>query len=56
MNVKQKMLMINVHITIAQYESLKSLSLKTGIPLAHYIREGIDIVLDAANGTNKAKA
>jgi predicted DNA-binding protein len=38
-----------------QLERLKALSEKTGAPMTHYMREGIDLVLEKYSSSGKAK-
>ena len=42
----RKKISTTVYITPDQNQSLKVLNLKTKVPIAEYIREGIDLVLE----------
>jgi hypothetical protein len=45
-NVSRKKLSTTVYITPEQDAQLKALHAKTRVPVAEYIRQGIDLVLD----------
>lgn len=42
----RKKISTTIYITPEQNEALKQLSAKTKVPVAEYIRQGIDLVLD----------
>ena len=44
--MSRKKVSTTVYITAEQSEKLKQLNLKTKVPVAEYIREGIDLVLE----------
>lgn len=44
--MSRKKVSTTVYITAEQSEQLKQLNLKTKVPVAEYIREGIDLVLE----------
>jgi predicted DNA-binding protein len=44
--MSRKKLSTTVYITLEQNEKLKILNQKTKVPVAEYIREGIDLVLE----------
>jgi predicted DNA-binding protein len=44
--MSRKKISTTVYITEEQSEKLKQLNQKTKVPIAHYIREGIDLVLE----------
>jgi len=46
----RKKISTTVYITQDQIEQLKILNQKTKVPVAEYIREGIDLVLDKHRG------
>lgn len=46
-NVKQ----VSCYLTHAQHAALKKLSTKTGAPIQHYLRQGVDLVLKAHSKT-----
>jgi len=45
-NMERKKISTTVYITPEQNDLLKVLNQKTKVPIAEYIREGIDMVLD----------
>ena len=45
MEAMRKKISTTVYITLEQNENLKLLSRKTRVPVAEYIREGIDLLL-----------
>ena len=45
--VSRKKISTTVYITEEQNEKLKLLNEKTKVPIAEYIRQGIDLILDA---------
>lgn len=45
-DMSRKKVSTTVYITAEQSEKLKQLNLKTKVPVAEYIREGIDLVLE----------
>jgi len=45
MDANQKKISTTIYITEAQDQGLKELSRRTKVPVAVYIREGIDLVL-----------
>jgi predicted DNA-binding protein len=46
----RKKISTTIYITPEQNETLKLLNKKTKVPVAEYIREGIDMVLDKYRG------
>ena len=46
MTTKRKKISTTVYITEEQSEQLKQLHEKTKVPVAEYIRQGIDLILD----------
>ena len=46
MNMSRKKISTTVYITEEQNEKLKLLNKKTKVPVAEYIRQGIDMVLE----------
>lgn len=48
--VSRKKISTTVYITEEQNEKLKLLNEKTRVPIAEYIRQGIDLVLDKHKG------
>ncbi|MBF0106458.1 MAG: ribbon-helix-helix domain-containing protein [Deltaproteobacteria bacterium] len=43
--MRERKVSTTVYLTEAQYESLKELSEETKVPVAVYIRQGVDMVL-----------
>ena len=43
---KGDQIITNVYLSESTYNELKKLSDTTGAPMAHYIREGVELVLD----------
>ena len=41
-----RMIVTTVYLTEEQDKALKELGKKTSVPIAHYVREGIDLVLE----------
>jgi predicted DNA-binding protein len=52
--LKGKQIITNVYLEPDVYEALKELSERTGAPMAHYIRKGVEKVL-AENGRIPSK-
>ena len=46
LNIMNKKISTTVYITEEQNQKLKKLSQKTKVPVAEYIRQGVDIVLE----------
>lgn len=45
-SMSRKKISTTIYITEAQNEMLKQLNKKTKVPIAEYIRQGIDLILD----------
>jgi len=53
--LKGKQVITNVYLDPEVYAALKSLSERTGAPMAHYLRQGVDHVL-GENGVKVGRA
>jgi hypothetical protein len=51
MGTVRKKISTTVYITEEQNECLKELNDKTKVPIAEYIRQGIDLILEKNRGT-----
>jgi predicted DNA-binding protein len=50
-----KKILVSCYLEPEQLERLKALSERTGAPMTHYMREGIDLVLEKYGSGAKAR-
>jgi predicted DNA-binding protein len=56
MALKGKQVITNVYLDPEVYAALKKLSETTGAPMAHYLREGVRMVLEKQGVSVKSRA